>query len=515
MGFLEDRDFTDVETIPEYYKGKTLFITGGSGFMGKVLLEKLLYSCTELNRIYLLLRNKRNVNSEDRLKAIFDSHCFDRLRKERPGVFESKVFVVNGDVSEIGLGLSAEDRALLTNQVHIIFHVAASVRFDDPFAVAVNLNLRGTREVVELAKETKLLEVLVHVSTSYSNTNRNPIKEVMYPPHADWRDTITVSEETDEYTLSAITPKYLGDLPNTYTFTKQLAEHVVYEEKGKLPAIIIRPSIVISSHKEPLPGWLENFNGPVGLIVASGKGILRAIYSDPALVADYMPVDIAIKSFIAGAWSRGTKPLSPDDDVPVYNCCAGDLNNITIGRLLELGVKVMEEAPLGGMLWRAGGAVTTSKTVYYLKVLLLHLLPALLVDIILWVIGRKPMLVKIQRRIYMANIALRYYITQQWTFSNENFVKLRSVIKKEDKENFFYDLESIDQFEFFRLGCIGGKKYLLNEREEDIPKARAHYHRMIYLDLFVKFLFFGFIIWRLLQTNFVQDILQSVYSSFF
>lgn len=37
--------------------------------------------------------------------------------------------------------------------------------------------------------------------------------------------------------------RYLGELPNTYVFTKQLAEHVLWEEKGKLPIIIMRPSI--------------------------------------------------------------------------------------------------------------------------------------------------------------------------------------------------------------------------------------------------------------------------------
>lgn len=44
-----------------------------SGFMGKVLVEKLLYSCSELDRIYLLLRNKRGVKAEDRLAALYSS----------------------------------------------------------------------------------------------------------------------------------------------------------------------------------------------------------------------------------------------------------------------------------------------------------------------------------------------------------------------------------------------------------------------------------------------------------
>ncbi|CAH2056126.1 unnamed protein product, partial [Iphiclides podalirius] len=502
MGFLEERDLSDAPTIPEYYKDKTLFITGGSGFMGKVLIEKLLYSCTDLDRIYLLLRSKKDVKSEDRLQAIFSSPCFDRLRKERPGVFESKVFVISGDASEVGLGLSEEDRALIVNRVNVIFHVAASVRFDDPLEVAARLNLRGTKEIVELAKDVRYLEALVHVSTSYANTNRDPIEEVMYPPHADWRDTLMVCEHTDEHTLKVLTPKYLGELPNTYTFTKQLAEHVVYEEKGNLPVVIIRPSI-------------ENFNGPVGILVASGKGILRSIYSNPDLEADYMPVDIAIKGFIVAAWIRGTKELQPTDDIPIYNCCAGNLNKITMNEVVELGHRVIRTMPLNGALWRAGGSITTSKTIFYIKVLFLHLLPAILVDLLLWTLGRKPMLIKIQRRIYIANLALRYYLTQQWTFSNDNFVKLRSTLKNIDKEHFYYKMENIDRTEFFRASCLGGRKYLLKEMDEDIPKAKAHYRRMIILDIVVQSLFYTFVFWRLLKISFIQDSIMSINSIFF
>ncbi|CAH2242543.1 jg2565, partial [Pararge aegeria aegeria] len=276
-------------------------------FMGKVLIEKLLYSCSELDRIYLLLRNKKGVNAEDRLASLYSSKCFDRLRKEKPDIFQKKVFFIVGDCSEIGLGICAEDRTLIINRTNIIFHVAASVRFDETLKTAARLNLRGTREMVDLAKEIRNLEVLVHVSTSYANTNRKRIEEVIYPAFADWRDTLDICENIDDTTLNAVTPKYLGELPNTYVFTKQLAEHVVAEQKGILPIVIMRPSIVISSFREPVEGWIENLNGPVGMLIASGKGILRTMYTDPDLESDYIPVDVCIKAFITAAWARGSQ----------------------------------------------------------------------------------------------------------------------------------------------------------------------------------------------------------------
>ena len=53
--------------------------------------------------------------------------------------------------------------------------------------------------------------------------------------------------------VDAMTPKLLGNYPNTYTFTKGLAEHIVTNEGGDMPVVIVRPSIIIGSYAEPFP----------------------------------------------------------------------------------------------------------------------------------------------------------------------------------------------------------------------------------------------------------------------
>ncbi|XP_064076070.1 fatty acyl-CoA reductase 1-like [Vanessa tameamea] len=509
MTFLEDRDLEDVPNIPEYYKGKTIFITGGSGFMGKVLIEKLLYSCTDLDRIYLLLRTKKNVTPEERLSVIYRSNCFDRLRKEKPGVFQSKVFFIAGDIMETGLGISDEDRTLIVNRTHIIFHAAASVRFDDSLKTATKLNLLGTKEVIELATEVRNLECLIHVSTAYSNTNRDPIEEVIYPPHIDWREMLQVCQELDDHTLQVLTPKYIGELPNTYVFTKQLAEHVVYEYKGKLPVVIIRPSIVISSYEDPFPGWIDNYNGPTGILVGCGKGILRTLYSSPDMILDYVPVDFTIRSCIVASWIRGTKALSPTDDIPIYNSCAGKLKNITLQELVDIGKEIVEAIPLDNMIWTYHVTVTKSLFMFNIYVMALHTIPAIFVDLLLTIFGKKPMLLKIQRRVYVSNLALQYFLIQQWTFSNTNLIYLRSKIKEEDRKEFYYEIEKIDKYEFFKKSCAAGRKYLLKEKDENLPKARIHHQRIRFLDKLLKFIFYGLIFWWLINTNFIKNLFMS------
>lgn len=118
------------------------------------------------------------------------------------------------------------------------------------------------------------LQVLVHVSTTYCNcVVGTDIGEQFYPPPTDWREAIAVAEKFDSAQLASLTSIYLGDYPNTYTFTKALGEHVIKDMcEGRIPTLVLRPSIVISTIKDPVAGWIDNFNGPVGLLVACGKG---------------------------------------------------------------------------------------------------------------------------------------------------------------------------------------------------------------------------------------------------
>ncbi|KAG6454596.1 putative fatty acyl-CoA reductase CG5065 [Manduca sexta] len=497
MGFLEDRDLTHIPGIPEFYKGKSIFITGGTGFLGKVLIEKLLYSCTNLNKLYLLLRKKKGMTTEERLKKLYSITCFDRLRKERPGVFESKVVALSGDVEEDGLGLSPADRNTLVNNVNIVFHSAASVKFDDHLAYAVKLNLIGTLQMINLAKEMKHICAFIHISTTYSNSNKNPVEEVLYPPHADWRDLIEVCQNIDHHTIEIMTPKYLGDIPNTYTFTKQLAEHVVDEAREVLPAVIVRPSIVISSVSDPSPGWIDNFNGPVGLYVGFGKGILKSVYSKKDLISDYIPVDICVKNLITVAWIRGTKEFEPTDPVQIYNCCSIDEVKLTLEEVVSKGIDILETYPLSGMIWNYGMTITTCWPLHYTLVIFKHLVPAIMIDCLLRLLGKKPLLFKIQRRIYRSNLALMYFCTRNWIFENKNSVTLNSCIKEKDKENFDYNLSNINVDQYYVDSIRGGKRFLLKEKDENIMNDRLHSKRMWWLDKILTSLFYCYLAWSL------------------
>lgn len=59
---------------------------------------------------------------------------------------------------------------------------------------------------------------------------------------------------------------------------------------------------VVSSLRHPYPGWIENLNGPSGIVVGAGKGLMHVFVAQTKARADMLPVDIAIDTLIAVAW---------------------------------------------------------------------------------------------------------------------------------------------------------------------------------------------------------------------
>jgi fatty acyl-CoA reductase len=303
---IQDETPLDADTIPQFFKGREIFITGGTGFIGKVLIEKLLRSCPEIEKIYLLMRARKGQSIHERVASITNSMLFDALRKKNPKFLE-KLVPIDGDITKLGLGISKSDLELMKN-VSIIFHSAASVRFDDSMKYAILMNTRGTREVMTFAESLKSIKCVMHVSTTYSNVYLHTIEEKVYPPMADWQKTIEICEKLDEDMIDMMTDHYTNFMPNTYVHSKNLAEHVSMSYMHKLPLILFRPSIVVASIDDPFGGYVDNLNGPMGILMASCAGVSKTMYCDPKNIMDQSPVDIVVKAMIISAWKRAHEP---------------------------------------------------------------------------------------------------------------------------------------------------------------------------------------------------------------
>lgn len=102
--------------IQKFYSGSNVFITGGTGLLGQLLVEKLLRSCPDIGNIYLLIRPKKNKDINTRLDEILDDCVFDRLKNNFPK-YKYKIFPIEGDCSSPNLGITEQDRKLLTTEV--------------------------------------------------------------------------------------------------------------------------------------------------------------------------------------------------------------------------------------------------------------------------------------------------------------------------------------------------------------------------------------------------------------
>lgn len=84
----------------------------------------------------------------------------------------------------------------------------------------------------------------------------------IYPVVGDWRECLKLVEKIDKHVLECFMPHYTGFKPNSYVYTKALAEQICESYKNQIPITIVRPSIVVGTEAEPIEGWNDNFNGP-------------------------------------------------------------------------------------------------------------------------------------------------------------------------------------------------------------------------------------------------------------
>ncbi|XP_049767050.1 fatty acyl-CoA reductase 1-like isoform X1 [Schistocerca cancellata] len=494
MVAVERQDVRSGPRVPQWYAGRSVLVTGATGFLGIAIVEKLLRSCPDIGTIYMLVRPKRGQDPQARLEAYVSNVVFSKVQEEQPD-FARHLSVIAGDVSSPDFRLAEQEMAALRRDVSIVFHCAASVRFDDSLRQAVTTNVVGTKRVLQLAEQLPNLQVFLYISTSFCQSDHQVVEEKLYPAKADPEMIMNIVSSMDDDLLGLITPKLLGNLPNTYALTKNLTEELVARYSDRLPIVIARPSIVVLAWKEPLEGWVPNMNGPLGFLVAGGKGVLRAILADFSLSSDLIPIDCTVNAIITVAWHVAeTRQPSPY----VCNITNGNQNKVTWASILKNLKRInTTEVPLRPVLWYGEPIVTTSVVWYTICHFFLEVLPAHVLDFFIRLSGRKPFLVKVNNRLQSAKIMLRYYMLHEWTFINRNIISLYKSMAPEDQEIFYFNLNDIDQYEFCKKGIIGAKRYLLNESLDDIPGDLRYMRRMYLLHITVLTLFYGLLLWLL------------------
>lgn len=100
--------------------GCNVLLTGASGYIGSLVLEKLLRS-TDVGHVYLLMRPRRGVSPQERAAKLMRGPLFHLIEEHHA----ARVTAVAGDILEEGLGLSQEDTQMLRGKIDTIIHSAA------------------------------------------------------------------------------------------------------------------------------------------------------------------------------------------------------------------------------------------------------------------------------------------------------------------------------------------------------------------------------------------------------
>ncbi|XP_020291339.1 putative fatty acyl-CoA reductase CG5065 [Pseudomyrmex gracilis] len=487
------------DRIAETFVGRRILVTGGTGFLGKILIEKFLRCLPEIAQIYMLIRTKKNKDPKHRLEEIFNSAIFDKVKTQRGlSALMQAVTVVSGDVTLPGLGLSPEDRKMLCENVEIVYHAAATVRFDEPLKKAILLNTRGTKLMIELAKEMKHLLLFVYISTAYCHLEEKVLKEKTYPPPANPHEMIKYVEWMDDKMVESMKNKILGNVPNSYAFTKALAESLIEEAMPYIPAIILRPSVVLPVWKEPIPGWTDNINGPVGLLIGAGKGVIRTMYCDENNYSDFLPVDIAVHAILLATWNY---IYLKDYDKRVSHLTSSNEFKIPCGEIITRGRKIIQRIPLNGAVWYPGGSMTKSRLKHNICFLLFHMIPAYLIDMLLFLLGYEPIMCRVQRRVKKGFEVFEYYMNNQWDFENTHADYVREKMNSTEYKKYQIHGEDLDIDAYFEDCIRAARIYVLNEPPETLPAARRHLRIMYWVDVFAKILFFLLVIYALASWN--------------
>ena len=369
--------------IADALKGKTILVTGSTGFLGKSIVEKCLRSIPDVGRINLAIRSSARRPAAERLeREVLSSPAFKRLKEELgeeafAKLAAARLGVIEIDLGRDGLGLSEEGRDQIRG-CDVVIHSAAAVEFDNPADLSAQTNLLGAARLVEALRASGARPHLVHISTAYVGGMLRGVvrEEPPLDPGLNWRheaEVLTslrgpVEEESRRpevlnklrrearsrmgpagtpavaRTTERLRDRWVKDrliergrvhanamgFSDIYSFTKAMAELAVVELHGEIPLSIVRPSIIESALAEPFAGWLEGFRMAEPLILAFGRNILRDFSGLPDSLLDIIPADFVVNTLLAVAANP-----PPDARPRVYHAASGSRNPLRLRRVAD------------------------------------------------------------------------------------------------------------------------------------------------------------------------------------
>jgi len=464
--------------MSEFYEGKTLLVFGSTTFPGKVLVEKLLRSCPNVQKIYCPTQTNRksDLSPTDTFVEIYATKLFDRVRRQNCK-FQEKILPL--DIQT--LLSSNEHENDLRDTIDICFYMADnSIDFEEQnLKDMIERNVLHLKSVLSFLKTCKKLRSIVYLSSIYANIDCPYIDECVYPCPIQAQKLVDALDWMDKEMVALATPKLIGPKPNAFSFSHWLAETLLAEEEKNLPSVsIVRVSIIGAAWKEPYPGWVEKSNGPSELFVAAGRGYLRSMKGDSHDILDIVPVDIPVNMLISAAWQKYNE--ESNEHMTIYHCTSSGLNPFHWQEMSNYFAEYSKRIPYEHAFRRPNLSVTSHSLIHDSYVFFSHLIPAYLADFGLRLIGRKPHIVNIYKNLHRTLLSAESFtIRGEIQCSYESLNSLRQLVSETNNSNEFnFDIRALHWPTYIESYLIGTKRYVLNEDIQHLNGAQRHLNKL-------------------------------------
>jgi alcohol-forming fatty acyl-CoA reductase len=494
--------------------GKHVMLIGVTGFIGKVWLANTLMDLPRIGRIYLLIRRQKSNPAQRRFeKIVEESPVFDPLFEkyglELGAYLRDKVEVVEGDVTQAGLGVDAETARRLQRSLDLIINSSGLTDFNPDLRDALTTNTDAALNIVEFVRGTDHAGLL-HLSTCYVAGERDGrVTEKLLPNYTPHRvpnfdaeqelqalhELIAKAEEQAEgaevtadlrsqslskehaakglqgvalenqirknrirwlktYLMEAGTrrAKELG-WPNTYTLTKSLAESLIVKHGAGLPIAVVRPAIVETSVAKPFLGWNEGINTSASLSYLLGT-YFRQLPSNERKRLDIIPVD----AVCAGMTLIAAAIVERRHD-QLYQLATSVTNPCDMGRSIELTSLAHRkhyraQEGLESWLRLRFDAIPVSKTRYQrmsapAQKAIVKSIQRIMSPLPL----KKTPLVKAERNLERVEKLIELFepfiLFNEHDFAADNIEKLSHALVEDEREEFGYKARLLDWWEYW------------------------------------------------------------------
>lgn len=275
---------------------KTIFLTGGTGFLGRHIAATLLRN-DDVENVFLLVRAPSAVEAARRARNAVESVAPEIATQCADG----RLTALPGDLTKPGLALPDDVVRAMGARITQVIHCAGCVDFGLPLTEARRINLEGTKQVMTMSMEMPRLERVSHIGTAYVAGERNG--------HV-FEDDLDKGQS----------------FGNSYEQAKFEAERYVRSLMGVLPVDVFRPSIIVGHSRTGMTSSFKMLYAPLKAIY---HGLIQILPGSGDTLLDVVPVDFVARA-VCAITLDGLRVSGR-----TFHLTAGEENLVTAGEIVN------------------------------------------------------------------------------------------------------------------------------------------------------------------------------------